>query len=213
MGRTRSFGLCSMLLLSSARLAFARPPADDFLNPHAPSQALVLMPFVGPGFRAAYDRRFEIEQDMSELRLQLMGTVTVPFSEISAHVDARFFLMTFGASAGYHDEWHLLRFNPDPQTGRDRGGQSPDAEAPAGSMPAGQASASPARDSTATFVNLDRDARAVKDAHGDVGTAHFAFFEGRLGFLWPAYNFLGISTFTLHHDDRPNVSSTGRPRP
>src|SRR5215471_13067064 len=101
--------------------ARALPPADDFLNPQRPGLRLVLMPFVGPGFRTGLDHRLEIEPEVTELRTQLLATVAVPFAEVSANIDARFFLMTFGATAAYHDEWHLLRFEPDPTTGRDRG--------------------------------------------------------------------------------------------
>jgi hypothetical protein len=197
--------ICSMVVTLAGN-GCARPPADDFLNPQAPGQLLTLMPFLGPGFRAVYDRRFDIERDMSDLRLQVMGTVAVPFSEVSAHLDARFFLMTFGASAGYHDEWHLLRFNPDPNTGRDRAGQPPGAEPPAASLPPGQNPLPPDRDPTTTFADLDRTARAAKDAHADVGSARWPFFEGRWGFLWPAYGFMGVSTLAVRHDDRPDVS-------
>ena len=200
---TRSAAAVGLLLTD---IAHAHPPADDFLNPHAPGQQLTLMPLIGPGFRAVYDRRFDIERNMSDVRLQVVGMVTVPFAEASVHIDARFFLMTFGASAGYHDEWHLLRFNPDPGTGRDRAGQPPGAEPPALSLPPGQNPLPPDRDPTTTFTDLDRDARAVKDAHADVETAHWPFFEARWGFLWPAYSFMGVSTLAARHDDRPDVS-------
>ncbi len=164
------------------------------------------MPFIGPGFRAAYDHRFEIEKDMSELRTQVIGTVAVPFSEVSANVDARFFLMTFGASVGYHDEWRLLQFEPDPQTGRDRAGQGPGPEPPAGTVPPGQNPLPPDRDPTTTFVDLDRDSRAMKDQTGDFGSSAWLFYEGRWGFYWPAYNFMGASTLAARHDGRPDVS-------
>jgi hypothetical protein len=157
------------------------------------------MPFIGPGFRAVYDRRFDVEKDMSDVRMQLMGTVAVPFSEVSANVDARFFLMTFGATVGYHDEWRLLSFNPDPETGRDRAGQAPAPEPPGAPLP-------PDRDPTTTFVDLDRSARAMKDQTGDFGSSAWPFYEGRLGFLWPAYNFMGSSTLAARHDGRPDVS-------
>lgn len=157
------------------------------------------MPFIGPGFRAIYDQRFEIEKDMSELRAQVMGTVTVPFAEVSANLDARFFLMTFGASVGYHDEWHLLRFTPDPNTGRDRGGQPPSVQPPGSALP-------PELDPATTFTDLDRNARAVKDQNADVQSAHWPYYEGRWGFIWPAYHFMGSSTLAARHDDRPDVS-------
>jgi hypothetical protein len=190
------------LLLFSCVLSIearAHPPADDFLNPQDPGARLTLMPFVGPGFRAVYDHRLQVEKDMSEVRTQLMGTVAVPFSEVSANIDARFFLMTFGASAGYHDEWRLLAFKPDPETGRDRAGQPPGPEPPGQTLP-------PDRDPTTTFVDLDRNARAMKDQTGDIGHGVWPFYEFRWGFVWPAYNFMGVSTLVARHDGRPDVS-------
>jgi len=186
--------------------AVANPPADDFLNPQPPGERLTLMPFVGPGFRAAYDRRFEIERDMSELRAQAMGTLAVPFAEARVDLDARFFLMTFGLSAGYHDEWRVLRFEPDPETGRDRAGQPRAAEPPALKLTPGATPLPPDRDPTITFTDLDRFARSIKDQRGDVGEASWGFYEGRWGFLWPAYGFLGVSTLSARHEDRPDVS-------
>lgn len=151
------------------------------------------MPFIGPGFRAIYDHRFELEKEATELRTQVMGTVTVPFAELSANVDLRLFLMTFGASVGYHDEWHTLVFNPDPHTGRDRAGQ------PANDLP-------PTMDPTPTFTDLTRNARSIKDQNSDVVEKSWAFYEGRWGFIWPAYNFTGVSTVAARHDGRPDVS-------
>lgn len=179
--------------------AFAHPPLDDFLNPQPEGPRLLLMPFVGPGFRAAYDHRLDIEKDMSDARLQLIGTVAYPFAEASANLDVRFFLMTFGATVGYHDEWHLLQFRPDPATGRDRAGQPPTATAPGETL-------EPAEDPAPAFTDLNRAARATKDQHGDVQTGAWPFYEARWGFLWPAYSFLGVSTFTAHYEARPDMS-------
>ena len=178
--------------------ASARPPADDFLDPQAPGPRLTLMPFIGPGFRATYDHRFEVEKDMSEVRTQLIGTVAIPFAEVSANIDARFFLMTFGASIGYHNEWHNLQFNPDPATGRDRAGQPQVEVNPA--VPA------VATDPTPTFTDLTRSARSIKDQNSDESVKRWAFEELRWGFLWPAYNFMGVSQFAFRHENRPDVS-------
>jgi hypothetical protein len=41
-------------------------PADDFLRVQ-PGPRLTLMPFIGPGFRAIYDHRFELEEEVTEL--------------------------------------------------------------------------------------------------------------------------------------------------
>lgn len=195
-----------LAVLGSADRAFAKPPADDFLNPQDPGARLTLFPFVGPGFRANYDQRFQIEKDMSELRLQLTGTVAVPFSELSANVDVRFFVMTFGASAGYHNEWHLLQFNPSAATGRDRAGQPADSldlvrdPNDPNALPRPVAVARPA------FNDLHRDARVMKDQNADIQSARWAYYEGRWGFVWPAYNFMGSSTLALRSDKRPDVS-------
>lgn len=180
-------------LLSAGLDAQAHPPTDDFLNPQDPGPHLTLMPFVGPGFRATYDHRFKIEKDVSELRTQLIGTVAVPFAEVSANADVRFFLMNFGASVGYHDEWHVLQFRPDPKTGTDFVGQATTDE-PALT----QASRS--------FTDLTLDARAQKDANDDQQHKAWPFYEFRWGFLWPGNHFMGVSTLAARHEGRPNES-------
>jgi hypothetical protein len=179
--------------------ASAHPPLDDYLNPQPPGAHLVLTPFVGPGFRAAYDHRFELEKDMSELRVQLIGTVAFPFAEASANVDVRFFLMTFGATVGYHDEWHLLQFRPDPGTGRDRAGKPPTPAPPGATL-------QPNEDPAPAFTDLNRAARASKDQYGDVQSGAWPFYEGRWGFVWPGYGFMGVSTLTAHYEARPDMS-------
>ncbi|HVU04713.1 MAG TPA: hypothetical protein VHE30_23330 [Polyangiaceae bacterium] len=185
-------------LVSFGSVASAHPPADDFLNPQKPGPHLTLMPFIGPGFRATYDHRFEVEEDMSEIRTQVIGTVALPFSEISANVDARFFLMTFGGGVGYHDEWHTLQFNPDSQTGRDRGGVPRFETDP--TIP------TIATDPTPGYSDLHRDARVIKDQNADYTVKRWAFEELRWGFLVPGYSFMGVSQFAFHHNARPDVS-------
>jgi hypothetical protein len=180
-----------LLLLES--VAHAHPPTDDFVNVQKPGPRLTLMPFVGPGFRAIYDHRFELEKDVTELRTQVIGTATIPFAEISANVDIRLFLMLFGASVGYHDEWHTLVFNPDPTTGRDRAG------APLTDQPL-------ATEAAPSFADLTRTARSIKDQNADVQSKAWAFYEARWGFVWPSYNFVGVSNLALRHDGRPDES-------
>jgi len=158
------------------------------------------MPFVGPGFRAIYDERIEIEKDMSELRAQIMGTVAIPFAEVSANVDVRFFLMNFGGSVGYHNEWHLLQFTPGPN-GRDRAGQP---ELQTIKDPATGVVTRP--DPTPTFTDLDRNARSFKDQNVDFNKGSWAFEEARWGFVWPGYNFTGVSTLAARHEGRPAVT-------
>jgi hypothetical protein len=159
---------------------------------------LTLMPLIGPGFRAIYDHRFQIEKDMSEVRTQVMGTMALPFAEVSANIDVRFFLMTFGASVGYHNEWHVLQFKPDSRTGWDRAGQPRMEVQP--TVPGLES------DPGVGFPDLNADARAMKDQNADTQTAAWPWYEARWGFLWPAYNFMGSSTFALRHDGRPDVS-------
>jgi hypothetical protein len=185
-------------LFCMGSVASAHPPADDFINPQDPGARLTLMPFIGPGFRANYDHRFKIEKDMSELRTQLMGTVAVPFSEVSANIDVRFFVMLFGASIGYHNEWHMLQFEPDRTTGKDRAGLP--------RIDTGNVTTPPPADPTTTYNDLTLSARAIKDQNVDVKADQWAFYEGRWGFVWPAYNFLGVSNLAFRYDGRPDVT-------
>ena len=201
-GRPLAGILALVGLMLSTAAAHAAPPADDFLRTQKPGPHLTLMPFIGPGFRATYDHRFELEKEAEELRTQVMGTVAVPFAEISANVDIRLFLMMFGASVGYHDEWHMLQFNPDPKTGYDRAGQPRVEVDPAtAGMPLDIS-----RDPGFGFRDLDRNARAIKDQNADVLAKSWAWYEGRWGFVWPAYNFTGVSNLAFRYDGRPNVT-------
>jgi hypothetical protein len=207
-GATRPFAPWAVVFvaLTQSTVASARPPRDAFLDPAPIGRRLLLMPFFGPGFRTAYDQRVEIEPDMSDLRAQLVGTVAVPFAETSAQIDVRFFLMTFGATAGFHDEWHLLRFHPDPETGRDRAGQPPTAEPPAASLPPGARGLPVDAEPATAFHDLDRGARNAKDENADVDHASYPFLEARWGFYWPGYGFMGASTLAARWDARPDVS-------
>lgn len=180
-------------LLFAAGSASANPPADDFLNPQKGRPHLTLMPFVGPGFRAIYDHRFEIEKDMSEVRTQLMGTVAVPFAEVSANVDVRFFLNSLGGAIGYHNEWHTLQFNPDPATGRDRLG-----------VPRYQGT--PFEDPFPGRTQLDRNARTIKDRNADYKKEAWTWFEGRWQTVIPGYGFTGVSTLAVRYDNRPDAT-------
>lgn len=192
-------GIVALAGFLSSGPAHAAPPADDFLRIQKPGPRLTLMPFIGPGFRATYDHRYELEKDVEELRTQVIATVAIPFAEISANVDIRLFLMLFGASVGYHDEWHTMQFTPDPKTGYDRAGQptvqtNPDPMSPLN------------KDPGIGFRDLDRDARAVKDQNVDVLARSWTYYEARWGFVWPAYNFTGVSNLAARHDGRPNVT-------
>src|SRR5687767_6290015 len=83
-----------------ASSAFAAKPRDDFFNRQAPGARLKLFPFFGPGFRGILEHRLPIEPDMSELHTQIIGDVNPGFAESSFNLDARFFLVSFGASVG-----------------------------------------------------------------------------------------------------------------
>jgi hypothetical protein len=133
-----------------------------------------------------------------------MATVAVPFAEVSANADIRFFLQQFGASVGYHDEWHMLQFTPDPRTGRDAGGQT--------QIQNTDPNANPMQPLYPVPINQDltrdltRDLRSIKDQNVDVQKKSWAWYEARWGFLWPAYNFIGVSNLAARHDGRPDVT-------
>jgi len=181
-----------MTALFMAGTASARPPADDFLEPQKPGPRLQLAPFIGPGFRAAYDHRIELESQMSELRVQALGTVALPFAQASLNVELRLFLMLFGASAGYHNEWRFVRFQPAADTGRDPAVQTASDEPPGGK--------------SELFSDLTRAARIAKEQSKDTGVERWPFVEGRWGFVVPGYGFTGLSNLTLRYDGRPDVS-------
>jgi hypothetical protein len=193
------------LFLSAARVN-AAPPADDFLNPQIPGPRLTLMPFIGPGFRANYDHRFELEKEATEIRTQVMATVAVPFAEVSANVDVRFFLQQFGASVGYHDEWHMLQFTPDPRTGRDAGGQQQIQNTDPNPNNFPNLPRYPISLQQDLTRDLTRDLRSIKDQNVDVHSKSWAWYEARWGFLWPAYNFIGVSNLAARHEGRPDVT-------
>ena len=90
--------------------ASAKKPRDDFFNPQLPGTRLKLFGFFGPGFRGTLENRTQIEPDMSELHTQLIGDVNPGYSEGSLNMDVRVFILSFGASVGLRNDWHVLRF-------------------------------------------------------------------------------------------------------
>lgn len=211
-------------VISTSAVAQADKPADDFINPQTMGPRLTVMPLIGPGIRLDYDHRFEIEKDISELRTQLITDVVVPYGEVSANVDIRLFLLTFGASVGYHDEWHLLQFQPnydlsgDPAVaqagvnfGRDLAGQRRTSAAD-GSFFKEDADGNVIQDPSPhplppkSFSDLTREARRVKDQNADVQNGRWPYYEGRVGFVAPTYHFLMVSTAAIRYNYRPNVS-------
>jgi len=57
--------IVALARLLASRPANALPPADDFVGIQKPGPRLTLMPFIGPGFRANYDHRFELEKEIT----------------------------------------------------------------------------------------------------------------------------------------------------
>lgn len=191
---------------SASGIAWADKPADDFLNPQDEGGRLNLMAIIGPGFRANYDYRVQLEQDVTELRTQIIGDVVFPYAEVSANVDIRWFLLTLGGSVGYHNEWNLLQFNPNYEFdsmgnaiaglnfGKDYANQDQYRE-PSGVLIGPQG-----------FANLDREARRVKAQNTDVQSAAWPYYEVRAGAIWPAQNFLAVTTAAIRFNDRPPES-------
>src|SRR5262245_56286637 len=109
--------LVAVSLIAAAFLgtsaAEAKKPRDDFFNPQKPGTRPKLFGFFGPGFRATLENRTQLEEDMSEAHTQLIGDVNPGFAEGSANLDVRVFILSFGASAGYRRDWHMLRYDND----------------------------------------------------------------------------------------------------
>ena len=197
-----------------APVAQADPPADVFLEPQEPGPRLGLMALVGPGLRAFYDHRFELEEQMSELRLQAYGDLVFPYSEASLHADLRLFLLTFGASLGHHNEWRLLRFDPDytPATEFDPGAGFLFGRDDAGQRGVSVEESDRSTDAQGNWVGpvgdteLSRSLRRQKEQNADIEEATWAFAEVRSGFIWPAQDFMLVSSAAVRYEDRPDVS-------
>lgn len=154
----------------------ARRPLDRFVRPQPAGTHLRLFSFFGPGVRAILESHVPIEEDMSELRLQAWGDANYGYSQVSAHLDARFFLFALGGSVGYRYEWRSLVFNPS-ANGRDHG-----------------------------YTSLHREARRKKESVGDAVTDKYPLAEGRLSLFMPMDPLLGISFLTARWEDRQDNS-------
>jgi len=167
-----------ILLLLVAAVSFvsgsahAKKPRDFFFYPQKPGTRLKLFPFFGPGFRATLENRTQLEPDMSELHTQLIGDVNPGYAEASLNADIRIFLLAFGASVGYRNDYHVLRFEPD-ANGLDHGKSE-----------------------------LDREARWLKDLDQDWKQATWPWYEGRVRLIMPMYQFMGISTVQARYQAR-----------
>ncbi|HEY6557918.1 MAG TPA: hypothetical protein VI072_11625 [Polyangiaceae bacterium] len=157
---------------SAASSALANRPRDDFFNRQPPGARLKLFPFFGPGFRGILEHRLPIEPDMSELQTQIIGDVNPGFAESSLNLDARFFLVSFGASIGVRRDYHILKFEPD-ENGLDHGERE-----------------------------LNRHARWLKDNDQDWRRHTWPWYEGRLRVLAPLEGFMGVSTLHVRYQDR-----------
>jgi len=158
--------------------AEAKKPRDDFFNPQKKGTRLKLFGFFGPGFRGTLENRAPLEEDMSELHTQLIGDVNPGFSEGSLNMDVRVFILSFGASVGIRNDWHILKFEPaGPEAGVDEGLDHGEPE-------------------------LSRKARWLKDADYDWREKVWPWYEGRFRVIMPMYNFMGISTLHVRYQDR-----------
>jgi hypothetical protein len=165
------------VLLSLPAYADGMPKRKDkFAQPQTMGNKLKLFGFWGPGFRATLEHRGHLEEDMSEYWLQAWGDANYGYSEASVHADVRVFVFAFGASAGYHYDWHFLQFEPD-ANGLDHGQQV-----------------------------LNRDARQAKDDDADFGQEHWPWYEGRFTLFLPFYDWLDQSIFAVRYEDRPDNS-------
>jgi hypothetical protein len=158
--------------------ASAKKPRDDFFNPQKKGTRLKLFGFFGPGFRATLENRAPLEEDMSELHTQVIGDVNPGFSEGSLNMDVRVFLLSFGASVGIRNDWHILKFEPaGPEAGAEEGLDHGESE-------------------------LNRKARWLKDADYDWREKTWPWYEGRFRVLAPMYNFMGVTTLHVRYQDR-----------
>jgi hypothetical protein len=135
-----------------------------------------LFGFFGPGFRAILESHVPIEDEMSELRLQAWGDVNYGYSQISGHADFRFFLLGFGGTIGYRNEWRTLQFQPN-ERGLDHEQRL-----------------------------LSPEARRQKDTEGDVQVTRYPLAEGRVALYMPLDPLLGLSTLSVRWEDRRDHS-------
>lgn len=152
--------------------AEAKKPRDYFFYPQKPGTRLKLFPFFGPGFRATVENRTQLEPDMSELHTQLIGDINPGYAEASLNADVRVFLFVFGASVGFRNDYHILRFEPEAD-GRDHGESE-----------------------------LNRKARWLKDLDQDWRQHQWPWYEGRFRLIMPMYQFMGISTLSVRYQNR-----------
>lgn len=96
----------------------AEPPRDNFLNaPPAGTFAHIDGYTVGSQF--SIENRADLEPGMSMLHTRVSQIISFPYSDTSFNLDARVFLFTFGASAGYRVNWRNHTFAPGEDTSRD----------------------------------------------------------------------------------------------
>jgi len=115
MRRVRAVALVGTLLWSSA--ASAELPRDYFLDP--PTAGTFFHSDVyNVGVQESLEQRSHLEEGMSMLHLRASGIASYPYADGSANVDARVFLFTLGASAGYRHVYRDHTFAPDEDRSR-----------------------------------------------------------------------------------------------
>ncbi len=123
MGPSRSLGTIALLSASAAWTGDAeaapKQRRDYFLDPPqkglwAHGDAFTL------GAQAAIESRTPIEDEtFGTLAFRASGLASIGFSEAAAHVDVRYLLLTFGASAGYRNVWRTYQGAPGADVTRD----------------------------------------------------------------------------------------------
>ncbi len=92
-----------------AGVAKAELPRDYFLNPPAPGNYAHLDAYT-VGSQLSLENRSDLEPGMSMLQTRASGILSLPYADGSMNIDARVFLFTFGASAGYRRVYRNLSF-------------------------------------------------------------------------------------------------------
>ena len=118
--------LVGLAVLGWASAAEAAPPRDYFLDAPAPGTYAHLDAYT-VGAQASLENRADLEPGMSMLHTRVSGIVSYPYADGSLNLDARVFLFTFGASAGYRYVYLNHTFEPGEERTRDVRNETEDA--------------------------------------------------------------------------------------
>jgi hypothetical protein len=117
MSRRVAITLGSWVFLAAAT-AQAELPRDYFLD--APAAGTFSMSDVyNVGAQQSIENRAHLEEGMSMLTTRLSGIASYPYADGSINLDARVFLFTLGASAGYRQVYRNHSFAPGEDSSRD----------------------------------------------------------------------------------------------